>query len=115
LSSSDIHKITDNWKKFEEFFAPQISPPAADPSQQELTPQEIAYKGGAPSTTNTHIYISNTSTGGAPTPTTEAGHLVAGATGAPNSTTAAGIAGVLSYTTTGSSPFSSTNTTKSLG
>jgi hypothetical protein len=51
-SNNDIYKITDNWMKtFEEFFTPQISPPTADPSQQELTPQEITYKGGAPSTT----------------------------------------------------------------
>jgi len=47
----DIHKVINNWKKFEEFFARhKNSPPRADPPQLELTTSEIMHKGGAPPT-----------------------------------------------------------------
>ena len=52
-AENDIPKVLDNWKKkFDEFFARrENSPPIVDPPQPELTTPEIAYKGGAPSTT----------------------------------------------------------------
>jgi hypothetical protein len=48
-TTNDIHKVLDNWKKFDEFFNRcKNSPPIVDPPQQELTTPKIAHEGGAP-------------------------------------------------------------------